>query len=157
MRETVYLETSIIGYATSRPSRDLVTAAHQHLTREWWRDERGRYDCFVSQTVVNECARGDQEAAAERLEAVREIPLLDVPPRAEELADLLLRTIPLPQVAQVDALHIATATVNEMDYLLTWNCAHIANPALLPRILEFSGSMGLKLPIICMPQQLIHG
>lgn len=154
MSSTVYLETSIIGYLTSRPSRDLITAANQQQTREWWVEQRKRFDLYVSEAVVAECSAGDPQAAQERLDAVDGIPILDVTDDAEQLADLLVSGIPLPQRAEVDALHIAIATVNGMDYLLTWNCAHIANAALQARIEVICRSAGFEPPTICTPQQL---
>jgi len=157
MNSTVYLETSIIGYLASRPSRDLVTAANQQLTRDWWDEHREQYDLYVSETVVAECSEGDPQAAQERLDAIGDIPMLDVTEDAENLADELLKQIPLPENAEVDALHIAIATVNGINYLLTWNCAHIANAALQPQIEAICRSAGFEPPTICTPQQLTEG
>src|SRR5262249_16172722 len=122
MKLAVYLETSIIGYLTSRPSRDLVTAANQQLTRDWWELRRGDFDLFASEAVWKECSAGDGDAAKERLRLLESIPLLDVTGEAEKLAAELVRGVPLPQRAAVDALHISVATVHGIDYLLTWNC-----------------------------------
>jgi len=156
MNSTVYLETSIIGYLASRPSRDLITAANQQITRDWWDEHRKRYDLYVSETVVAECSAGDAQAAHDRLDAIGRIPILDVTEDAENLADKLVRQIPLPENAEVDALHIAIATVNGINYLLTWNCAHIANAALQPQIDAVCRSAGLQRPTICTPQQLME-
>ena len=156
MNPTIYLETSIIGYLTSRPSRDLVTAANQQLTHDWWDDHRGQYDLYVSEAVVAECSAGDPRAAQERLDAIGDMPILDVTEGAENLADRLVKQVPLPENAEVDALHIATATINGMNYLLTWNCAHIANAALRQQIEATSQSAGCDSPVICTPQQLME-
>ena len=153
---TVYLETTIIGYLASRPSRDLVTAANQQLTHEWWDQRRERYDVFVSEAVIAESSAGDPQAAQERLDLVAEVPVLDVTEEAENLADELVRRIPLPDRAEVDALHIAIAAVNGIDYLLTWNCTHIANAALKHQIETICRSVGLDPPTICTPQQLME-
>jgi len=157
MNSTVYLETSIIGYLASRPSRDLITAANQQLTRDWWDDHREQYDLYVSESVVAECSAGDAQAAEERLDAIGDIPILDVTEEAENLADELVKLVPLPENAEVDALHIAIATVNGINYLLTWNCAHIANAALQPQIEAICRSAGFEPPTICTPQQLMEG
>jgi predicted nucleic acid-binding protein len=157
MNSTVYLETSIIGYLASRPSRDLITAANQQLTRDWWDEHREQYDLYVSETVVAECSAGDPQAAQERLDVIGNIPMLDVTEDAENLADELVKQILLPQNAEVDALHIAIATVNGINYLLTWNCAHIANAALQPQIEAICRSAGFEPPTICTPQQLMEG
>jgi predicted nucleic acid-binding protein len=153
---TVYLETSIIGYLTSRPSRDLVTAANQHLTHEWWDQHRKRHDLFASEAVVAECGEGDPAAAQERLQVLADIPLLNLDEHAEALADALVKQVPLPEKAVVDALHIAVATVNGIDYLLTWNCTHLANAALQHRIEVVCRSAGFEPPTICTPQQLME-
>ena len=153
---TVYLETTIIGYLASRPSRDLVTAANQQLTHEWWDERRQRYDLFVSEAVIAESSAGDPQAAQERLDLLADIPVLSGTEQAENLADELIRRIPLPDRAEVDALHIAVAAANGMDYLLTWNCTHIANAAFKHQIEAICRSAGLDPPTICTPQQLME-
>lgn len=154
--QTVYLETTVIGYLTSRPSRDLVVAAHQQLTREWWDLHRTAYDLFVSEAVLAECSAGDPQAAQERLDSRAGLPMLDVTKEAEELADHLVQGIPLPAKANIDALHVALATVNGIDFLLTWNCTHIANAALQQKIEAVCQAAGYNCPIICTPQQLME-
>jgi len=156
MNFTVYLETSILGYLASRPSRDLITAANQQLTRDWWDGHRNQYDLYVSETVVAECSAGDPQAARERLEVMANIPILDATEDAENLADQLVKQIPLPANAEVDALHIAIGTVHGINYLLTWNCAHIANAAMQPQIEAVCRSAGFEPPTICTPQQLME-
>ncbi|MCB2263779.1 MAG: type II toxin-antitoxin system VapC family toxin [Candidatus Thiosymbion ectosymbiont of Robbea hypermnestra] len=156
MNFTVYLETSIIGYLASFPSRDLITAANQQLTHDWWDNKRKQYDLYVSETVIAECSAGDPQAAQERMDMIGDIPILNVTEDAENLADELVKQIPLPENAEVDALHIAIATVNGVNYLLTWNCAHIANAALQPRIETICRSTGFEPPAICTPQQLME-
>jgi len=153
---TVYLETTIIGYLASRPSRDLVTAANQQLTHDWWNQHRDKYDVFVSEAVVAECGAGDPQAAQEHLDLLGDIPVLDVTEEAENLAEELVKHVPLPEKAEVDALHIAIATVNGMDYLLTWNCTHIANAAFQHRIEAICRFAGFDPPTICTPQQLME-
>ncbi len=153
---TVYLETTIIGYFTSRPSRDLVTAANQQITHDWWDQHRSQYDLFVSEAVIAECSAGDPVAAGERTEVIAGIPVLDLTEGAERLANKLVKQVPLPEKAEVDALHIAIATVNGIDYLLTWNCRHIANAALQHPIEEICRSAGFESPAICTPQQLME-
>ncbi len=156
MKSTVYLETSIIGYLASRPSRDLITAANQQLTRDWWDQHREQFDLYISEAVVAECSTGDPQAAQERLDVLEGIAVLDITEAADNLADELLKRVPLPEKVAVDALHIAIATVNGVDYLLTWNCTHIANAALQHRIETICRSAGFESPTICTPQQLME-
>ena len=134
----------------------MVTAAHQQITCEWWDTRRHEFNLFVSQMVIDEASADDQEAAARRLEVLRPLPLLA--PRAEgaELAQALIEQVPLPVSAAADALHIAIAVVNGMDYLLTWNCTHIANAALRSQIEAVCRSKGFEVPIICTPDELLE-
>ncbi len=156
MKPTLYLETSIIGYLTSRPSRDLITAANQQLMHEWWTDHRESFDIFISQFVIDECGEGDAVAAQERLEVLTDIRQLDTIEDVENVAEELVKQVPLPEKAGVDALHIAVATVHGMEYLLTWNCTHIANAALRPQIEAVCRSFGYEPPTICTPQELME-
>jgi len=126
-KPSVYVETTIISYLTARPSRDLVMAAHQQITHEWWATRRKDFDLFVSRAVIQEAGIGETEMAEKRLQAIETFPRLDVSPEADDLAELFVKRGSLPQKAAVDAVHIAVATVHKMDYLLTWNCKHIAN------------------------------
>src|SRR5579862_1002093 len=130
MKPTVYLETTIPSYLTAWPSRDLVRAAHQQITREWWEKRRTEFELYISQVVLRECQAGDATAAADRLNVLHELPLLEQTQEATQLAQALVDRVPLPERAAVDALHVAIAAVHGMDYLLTWNCTHIANATL---------------------------
>lgn len=121
MRPRVYVETTIPSYLTAWPSRDLLRAAHQQVTREWW-DRRDAFDLFISPLVLVECQAGDPTAAAVRLAAVAGLPLLDPTEEVAALADALARAVPVPPRAAADAIHIAMAAVHGMQYLLTWNC-----------------------------------
>ena len=141
---------------TAWPSRDLVTAAHQQITREWWQTRRQDFDLFTSQLVVDEASEGDLNAATRRLEVLAEIPLLEPSDDVAELAQALIEQIPFPERAAADALHIAIAVVSGMDYLLTWNCTHIANAALRSTIESICRSIGYNVPIICTPEELLQ-
>ena len=155
MKPRVYVETSVISYLPGRPSRDLVTAAHQEITRDWW-EQRARFDLFVSQAVLAEAARGDPEAATRRLEALREAAVLPVTAEAADLAERLVQEHAMAAEAAIDAVHVAVAVVNGMDYLVTWNCAHIANAALRVKIEQTCRQAGLQAPVICTPEELMQ-
>jgi len=155
MKSKVYVETTIISYLTAMPSSDIVLAAHQQITREWW-ERRHRFDLFVSQAVIREAARGDAEAAARRSTAVEGGPVLGVGAEAAQLAERFLQMGVMPAKAEVDAVHIAVAVVNGMDYLLTWNCRHIANAAIRGKIEYTCRDAGLQPPIICTPEELME-
>jgi hypothetical protein len=155
MKPRVYVETTIPSYLTAWPSRDVVMAGHQQTTREWWESRRQDFDLFVSQFVVDEAGLGDPDAARRRLEALADLPLLDVTDDVYALASRLVGRVPLPTKAAADSLHIAVATVNGMDYLLTWNCTHIANATLRARIEMVCRDGGYEPPAICTPEELL--
>src|SRR5271170_2291689 len=155
MKPRVYLETTIPSYLTAWLSRDLVMAGHQQTTREWWDTRREDFELFVSQFVIDEAGAGDPDAARRRLEVLVNVPLLDPGANVHTLADDLMKRVPLPPKAAADALHIAIATINGMDYLLTWNCIHIANAELRPSIEAVCRDNGYEPPVICTPEELL--
>jgi hypothetical protein len=155
--ERVYVETSIVSYLTARPSRDLIVAGHQQLTHEWWSQERPRYELCASPLVVREASSGDPAMVQLRLEKLRDMPLLEITDEALALAERLVRGGPLPPKAQADALHIALAAVHGVEYLLTWNCTHIANARLRPRVEAICRAAGYVPPVLCTPEELSGG
>jgi hypothetical protein len=158
MRRRVYLETTVISYLTApRPSRTVIVAAHQEITVDWWRRRRHDFDLVVSELVLREAAAGDPEAARLRLAVLAELPRLALTETALQLGTEFLRKRLLPEKAAEDGMHIAVATVHSVDYLLTWNCAHIANPEIQERLAEFLFERGFVLPFICTPEELLGG
>jgi hypothetical protein len=153
---TVYVETSIVSYPTARPSRDVVTLARQELTRQWWDTRRPRHELYTSEIVIGEAGEGDEEAAQQRLDALRGLEELETSTQAEELAAALLEEGPLPETAAVDALHIAISATEEIEYLLTWNCTHIANAAMRKPIEEVCRIKSVEAPIMCTPEELME-
>ena len=156
MKPKVYLETTIISYLTARPSRDIIIAAHQELTNEWWENRKRRFDLYVSQLVIQEVKSGDKEAARKRLGFLEPIPLLELNDKVISLARILMNEA-IPPKAVEDALHIAVAAIHGMDYLLTWNCKHIANAEKEHAIAEVCRSNNYEPPIICTPEELMGG
>lgn len=134
MSETVYIETSIIGYLTARTSNNLILMANVEATREWWETRRNQFELYISQTVLDEVARGDAEIAKKRLEILSDLPLLEVNEAVQYLAAQFLAKSNLPPKAADDAIHIAVATVYGLEYLLTWNCKHIANAQMSEKV-----------------------
>ena len=153
----VYIETTIVSYLTARPSTDIVSQARQKLTHDWWQTRRADFDIYISPTVVGEAEEGDPQAATLRLESLRGLTILGIYEDVWDLARTLVAQIPLPARAELDALHISIAVVHGMDYLLTWNCTHIANATLRPKIEAICKRIGYKTPIICTPEELLKG
>jgi predicted nucleic acid-binding protein len=156
MKPRVYIETSVISYLTSRPSRDLIVAANQQITRDWWETRRAEFELLISQLVVQEASAGDENAVSDRLRAIDEMPLLELDRDALALAEMLVKNGPIPQEAVEDALHIAVATVNGLEYLLTWNFRHIANATTRHEIERICRSQDYEPPVICTPQELLE-
>ena len=157
MKESVYVETTIVSYLTAWLSRDLIRAAHQQITQEWWQHRRLDFEIFVSEFVINEASLGDKVAAEKRLEALEGILLLDVNLEVEQLAKSLISNKALPAKSVTDALHISVAAVHGIDYLLSWNCKHIANAEMQKIIGKICQENGYNCPIICTPEELLGG
>jgi predicted nucleic acid-binding protein len=155
MIETVYIETSIIGYLTARSSNNLILMANVEASREWWDVSRTQFTLYISQVVLDEVGRGDAEIAKRRLSLLRDFPLLEVNEAVQDLAAQFLYKSNLPSKATDDALHIAVATVYGLDYLLTWNCKHIANAQIQKKLAQISLDAGYELPTICTPYELM--
>jgi len=155
MKQRVYIETTIVSYLTAEPSRELIVRAHQDVTREWWNERRHLYDLLASQFVLDEASDGDAKAAADRMAILSGINQVPVTPEAMDLAEELLNQGLLPAKAATDAAHLALAIVHEMDVLLTWNCRHLANAAILGRIGDYIRSRMYRMPIVCTPDELM--
>lgn len=153
--ESVYIETTIVSYLVSRPSRDLLVAAHQQIAHEWWNHRRGQFECFISQVVIDEVQAGDDDAAQRRMETIRSFPVLEATAEAEDLTRAIVLAGAVPKQAVRDAAHIAVAAVNNMDYLLTWNCRHLANAQIIRLVLGVCGERGYAMPVICTPEELM--
>ena len=156
MDERVYVETTIVSYLTARPSRDLIVAGHQQLTRDWWDNRRRDYELCVSQLVLQEAGAGDPQFARERLEVMATMTVLEIKEEAVSLAEGLVQSGTMPAKAGNDALHIAVAAIHRVPYLLTWNCRHLANATMRAQIEAVCTSKGFKAPIICTPEEIME-
>ncbi|MGA9779445.1 MAG: type II toxin-antitoxin system VapC family toxin [Limisphaerales bacterium] len=153
--ETIYIETTVVSYLVANPSRDSILAAHQQLTRQWWQDERQRYQCVTSREVLREAGMGDAEMSRRRAEALAGLTVLKVEDSARKLARAIVAEKILPPAAVSDAVHAVVASQYQVNILLTWNCRHLANPHSLGKLREFMARHGLVLPEICTPIELV--
>ena len=153
MKPRVYVETSVISYLVAWPSRDIVVAAHQQVTQEWWAT-REHFELFTSQLVVREAGAGDPQAAARRLQVLEETSILDVSFDADELARAMVERGAVPAVAIADALHVAIAAMNGMTHLVTWNLTHIANADCRGRLEAVCREEGIEPPLIATPEEM---
>ena len=156
MKQTVYVETSIVSYLAARPSRDVITAAHQQLTTQWWATRRSAFRLHISELVVQEASDGDPDAVRRRLALLEGIPAVAVTADALSFARSLVDNRVVPRTAEADALHIAIAAAGGMEYLLTWNCRHIANAQIRGKIEELARLRGFEPPILCTPEELME-
>lgn len=155
MKPRLYIETSVVSYLTARPTRDLIRAAHQQLSMHWWDVRRRDFDIYVSELVIQEAGAGDDTAAQRRLDVLQGIPLLQVNEPVIALAEALTKDGPLPKSAADDAFHLALAAVHAMDYLLTWNCRHLANAELTQAMNAVIRSHQCGPPHVCTPEELM--
>ena len=156
VKPVAFIETSVLSYLTARQSRDVVVAAYQELTREWWRDAASRFELTASQLVVAEAGAGDLEATRVRLEVLASVPLLDATPDAERLAQALVDLGAVPRQATEDAAHIAIVVTNGVDFLVTWNFRRIANASMRAQIERTCRQAGYEPPVICTPNELME-
>ena len=156
MKPAIYLETTIISYLAAWPSRDLLVAAHQGLTRDWWETRRGEFRLCISQAVIEEASVGDAAAAVRREALLEGLKSLDLNDAVLKLAKLIMRDAKLPPRATVDALHVAVAAIHGVETLLTWNCRHIASVTFRPRIESVCRAAGVLPPVICTPLELME-
>jgi predicted nucleic acid-binding protein len=156
LKASVYIETSVLSYLTARPSNDLRAMANQSTTSDWWETQRPNYRVFASDLVISEAGKGHPEAAQRRLAAITDVPLLQVSPEVQALALALIASHALPPKAEADAYHVALAAVNGIEYLLTWNCTHIANAHTRPKIEATCRALGYEPPVICTPLELLE-
>jgi predicted nucleic acid-binding protein len=156
MKPRVYLETTIVSYLAARPSRDLIVAGHQQVTHEWWQTARPQFAVVSSQLVAREAGAGDAEAAAARLAFLTGVTLLEISEEALTLAQRLLQSKAIPPEFPEDALHVAVAVVNGIEYLLTWNYKHLANAGMRNKIEATCRELGYEAAIICTPEELME-
>ena len=155
--DIVYIETSIISHATARPSSDPATAVLQDQAKRWMAEQRPLYEAVTSQLVVDEASLGDPDAAKRRLAMLDGIPILPANPDADSVADEIISRSMMPAIARLDALHVATAALAGVQYLLTQNCTHIANAHELPRVYRLLNELGLSGMLICTPIEFLGG
>ncbi len=155
-KQSVYIETTVISYLTARPNRDLIVAAHQQVTVEWWYDTLPKLEPFISPIVIEEVSRGDETAARLRLEKIADMPVLEITDEVRELAEVYFEKIPIPGKARGDAFHLAVTTFHGMDFLVSWNFSHILSARVRAVIQEINTIRGVSTPIICTPEELME-
>ena len=153
--KSLYLESTIPGYATAKKSRDLIKAARQSITKLFWEQVRENYRLVISQYVIDECKLGDIEAAQKRLEFIANIPVLEETDTVSELADVYQYLLNVPDKAKTDCFHLAICVVAKVHFLVSWNCTHLGFNAYL-KIREYNEKHGLWTPLLVTPEYFLN-
>lgn len=156
MKQSVYLETTIISYLAARPSRDLIVAGHQQITLEWWEKASPKFQCYVSEVVIEESEKGDAEVAKKRLNLISGFQILSVNEEIIKTASLFFERLKIPEKSRLDSFHLAIASWYKMDYLLSWNCKHIVSGSVRKTLNEIKDEVKIHIPIICTPEELME-
>ena len=156
MKPSIYIETSVISYLTAKPSRDLIVAAHQQITKEWWENALPLYSAFVSPIVLEEISKGDPNAAQLRLDKILDFKALEIVQEIKQLADFYFAELDVPEKARADTYHLALSAWHGIDYLVSWNCIHIVNGKIRRVLEEINAKQGIRSPIICTPEELME-
>lgn len=156
VEQSVYIETTVVSYMVARPSRDLIVAAHQQVTVEWWKKSLPLFEPFISPVVIEEASRGDEAAAKQRLMKISDFPLLEITEEVRQLADLYFEKIQIPEKARADAYHLAIATCHGIDFLVSWNFTHILSARVRAVIQNINTIKGISTPMICSPEELME-
>lgn len=151
---SIYIETTIPSFATGRPSRDAIIAGRQAATIVFWENERHKYDLYVSQYVIEECASGDTDAASRRLEFLKGIPVIKTSEDITNLAEIYQKILGIPDRAKIDCLHLATCVLARIDCLLSWNCTHLGIRTFV-KLQGYNNRNGLHTPLLLTPEALI--
>ncbi|MHB1687706.1 MAG: type II toxin-antitoxin system VapC family toxin [Ignavibacteriaceae bacterium] len=154
MKQSVYLETTIVSYLAAKPSRDIVVYAHQQITQEWWENARTKLDCYIFPFVIQESERGDDEAVKRRLKLLSGIPVLELHNEIQRVSEIYFNRLNILDKAKLDAVHLAVACFYKMDYLLSWNCKHIVSARIRKNLEKMNNELKLFTPVICTPEEL---
>ncbi|OGJ90398.1 MAG: hypothetical protein A2268_13475 [Candidatus Raymondbacteria bacterium RifOxyA12_full_50_37] len=155
-KPTLYIETTVIIYYTSRPSTNVILRGHQEITKLFWENNMRKYDPCISLYVMQEIEKGDKERAAKRKSCINHFALLEITPMIETLAKVYSKELKIPGKAKMDAFHLATAVHHEIDYLVTWNFTHLSNGWIRRQLDKINNRLGIKTSIICSPEELME-
>lgn len=151
---SVYIETTVPSYYNETRSSPHV-ATWRAVTREWWDHCRRRYELCTSRFVLAELARAPAPKASRALSLMRGVAVLDEPPGLQEVVTYYIEQKLMPAEAGGDAVHLALASMHSLDFLLTWNCRHLANANKIQHLAVLNGRLRLHVPVITTPLTLM--
>ena len=150
MKPKVYIETSIPSfYFETRTSPEAV--ARRNWTQEWWDNERQKYELVTSIAVVDELRATPKLKREQCLLLINSIALLPISEEVIEVAEVYISQKVMPNNPTGDALHLALASWHKCDYLLTWNCKHIANANKAVHVKRINSKLDLFIPQLYTP------
>ncbi len=156
-KQTIYLESSVISYYSNVFSTDLKIATEQKIIKEWGDASLRNFEPYISAFVIDEVGRGRKKDAARRMSVASEFTVLEEKPALYSLAKDYIKKLALPKSGEIDAYHLAFAAIHEIDFLVSWNCKHIANELKSTTIRKINESHGFPFPTICTPRELSEG
>ncbi|MCD4699692.1 MAG: type II toxin-antitoxin system VapC family toxin [Phycisphaerae bacterium] len=154
MKPSVYIETSVVS-AIDDSRDDPISQAQSLITKDWWENQRRHFDLYYSQAVVAELNRIEFPGQRAALSLLDEMMLLPITPDVDGVAEAYRQHLVMPSGEMGDAVHLAVACVHEVDYLLTWNCRHIANTNKIQHIRVINMRLGLLTPVMLTPEMLV--
>jgi predicted nucleic acid-binding protein len=150
----VYIETTIPSfYHEVRTEPEMV--ARRKWTREWWDEHRSGFELAASDAVLDELERGDYPVKDDALELVEDVDLLPITLEVGEIVQVYIEHRVMPNDPVGDALHLALASYYKCDFLLTWNCRHLANANKFDHIRRINTLLGLFVPSLVTPLELL--
>jgi hypothetical protein len=156
-KQSIYIESSVISYLTAKENRDLIIAARQKITRNWWKRIADSAELFISTYVIDEIAQGDSSASEIRLKAIKNCNVLPASDEITFLSKEYFRRMQIPDHAMYDSLHLACAVLNGIDIIVSWNFKHIANPTIRHILRTINDKLGYETPEITTPEELMEG
>jgi predicted nucleic acid-binding protein len=151
--KSIYIESTIPSYATARESSNALNLIRHAMTRDFWENERHKYRLYVSQTVIDECSKGDPEAARRRLNLIDGIEIMVEPEGLRALTDTYQDLLDIPHRAAPDCIHLAYCVFHGIDFLLTWNCKHLG-PLTREKARVYNSKHGLWTPLLVTPESI---
>jgi len=155
MKPSLYLETTIPSYLAAKPSNNLTNLYRQYLTKNWWDMKRNDFILFTSIYTWQECNRGNSAAAYKRLEVLKDIPQVPTSKEVEALAYEYAKLLAIPDRSIIDAFHLAICVINQIDYLLSWNCTHLG-PESFKKIMTYNSNNNLFIPVLITPEAFVE-
>ena len=155
MKSSVYIETSIPSfYYETRTEAESV--AMKNWTQLWWKNSQERFICYTSEAVFNELESGEYPKKQEKIELIKNITLLEINDEIEEIVEVYISNYLMPKDELGDALHLAIASFHKVDYLLTWNCNHLANANKKKHIRRINERLRIHTPEILTPLEIME-